>query len=144
MKRLEIELPEALWERMQAEAGVDWQAIAVQAFESHLGRSRVPESWKASPEAIERLREGKSRHDRAQESASYGVGYAWARDRARFSDLRAMVDAASYRSAADVVRSTAGFSQRDEFGDGLQPSDEMWEAFVDGATQLYRDVADRL
>lgn len=144
MERLEIELPDPLWARMRAEAGADWAAIAIRAFESHLARSRTPESWMPSPSAIERLRDSKSRHDEAQKSESYGHGYAWARDRARFSDLRAMVEAPTYRSAADVVRGTAGFSQRDEFGDSLHPSDEMWEAFVDGATQLYRDVADRL
>lgn len=57
-------------------------------------------------------------------------------------DLRALVDAPNYQSAANVVRRTKGFSQSDEFGDCAYPSNEMWEAFVDGATVLYNEQVD--
>lgn len=50
-----------------------------------------------------------------------------------------MVSAPNYRTAVDIVRGTKGFSQRDEFGDCAYPSDEMWEAFVDGATARYNE-----
>jgi hypothetical protein len=114
MARIELDLPDALWQRMQSAHGVDWSAVAAKAIESHLA----------------------SRNDE-----SYASGYSWARDRAEPHDLEAMVHASSYASAANVVRASRGFSQRDEFGDQFAPSDEMWEAFVDGATQRYRDMS---
>jgi hypothetical protein len=99
---------------MQGAPGEDWGTIAQRAIEAHLALRR---------------------------NESYASGYSWARDRADIRDLKAMVGSTTYASAADVVRATPGFSQRDEFGDHLAPSDEMWEAFVDGAAQLYRDVS---
>ena len=75
-------------------------------------------------------------------NAAYDHGYTWARDRAVTRDLRAMVDAPNYRTAVDIVRGTKGFSQRDEFGDSAYPTDELWEAFVDGATARYNEGAE--
>ena len=72
-------------------------------------------------------------------NAAYDQGYTWARDRALTRDLRAMISAPNYRTAVDIVRGTKGFSQRDEFGDCAYPSDEIWEAFVDGATARYNE-----
>jgi hypothetical protein len=116
MPRIELDMPDALWQRMQNAPGEDWGAIAVKAIEAHLALRK---------------------HE------SYASGYSWARDRADIRDLKAMVESTTTASATDIVRGTRGFSQRDEFGDHLAPSDEMWEAFVDGATQLYRDVSGR-
>lgn len=128
------------------EAGAeDWSAIARRAFESHLERMAV--RAKAAPRlraAVDRLQASKQCHCDRQKRDGYGLGYAWARDRAEFPDLHRVVDAPSYRSVADVVRATRGFSQRDEFGDTALPSDEMWEAFIDGATDLYNDIIDKL
>lgn len=123
----------------------DWSAIAKKAFETHLMRSAIRRDESgALGAAVDRLRAGKAKYEQGQTTASYGHGYAWARDRAEFRDLRAIVDAPDYLSAADVVRRSKGFSQRDEFGDSAYPSDEIWEAFVDGATALYHDVAGNL
>ena len=112
MPRIELEVPDALWQRMQSAPGEDWASIAAKAFEAHLA---------------------------LRKKMSYASGYAWARDRANMQDLKAVVDATNQASATELVRGTRGFSPRDEFGDQRAPSDEMWEAFVDGATQLYRD-----
>jgi hypothetical protein len=112
MPTIEVDVPDALWTRMQGAQGEDWSAIANKAFEAHLA---------------------------LRQRTSYDSGYVWARDRAQAGDLRAMIAAPSYASAADAVRGARHFSQRDEFGDFLHPSDEMWEAFVDGASQCYRD-----
>ena len=122
----------------------DWSTIARKAFESHV--KRLPSRDESGPlsATIDRLRAGKANYGQGQTAASYGQGYAWARDRAEFRDLRAIVDAPDYLLAADVVRRSKGFSQRDEFGDEAFPSDEIWEAFVDGATALFHDVAGEL
>lgn len=120
--KIEIDVPEPLWQGMQARGAEDWAAVALRAFDA-----RVKELGAHSPES--------------RRNASFHIGYNWARDRAPPRDLVAMVDAPSYASAAAIVRKSAGFSQRDEFGDALSPSDEMWEAFVDGATARYNDVA---
>lgn len=114
--KIEIDVPDALWEEIQRHPGEDWPAVAGRAFAVRLEEIR-------------------------RKSASYGFGYAWARDRADPGDLRAMVRAPSHASAAAIVRGSSGFSQRDEFGDALRPTDEMWEAFVDGATARYNDLA---
>jgi hypothetical protein len=112
MPTIEVHVPDALWLSMQGAHGEDWSAIANQAFEAHLA---------------------------LRQRTSYESGYAWARDCAQAGDLRAMVAARSQGSAVEVVRGARHFSSRDEFGDHLHPSDEMWEAFVEGATQCYRD-----
>lgn len=128
MATINLYLPDKLRQRMDMASGEDWSAIAQQAFETHL----------------ERLVASRGRKEGVGANAAYAHGYAWARDRAVHRDLRAVVDSADYRSAADVVRGTKGFSERDEFGDCLFPSDEMWEAFVDGATALYNDTVDEV
>ena len=145
MATIHVQIPDALRRRMDEAGAEDWSAIAQRAFESHLERMAV--RTKAAPQmsaAVDRLQASKARYDDRQKSDGYGFGYAWARDRAEFHDLHRVVDAPNYRSAADAVRMTRGFSQRDEFGDTALPSDEMWEGFVDGATDLYNDVVDKL
>jgi hypothetical protein len=145
MTTMTVDLPEELVQRMTMAGDQDWSTIARKAFESHLRRLAIrPTECGSLSVAIDRLRAGKASYDQGQTAASYGQGYSWARDRAEFRDLRALVDAPDYLSAADVVRRSKGFSQRDEFGDAAYPSDEIWEAFVDGATALYHDVAGEL
>ena len=130
---------------MDAAGDADWSAIAQRAFESHLERLSVTAAAVGSSGAnSSRLQASKAKYEEQQRNSGYAFGYAWARDRAEFRDLQTVVDAPDYRSAANVVRKTRGFSQRDEFGDAAFPSDEMWEGFVDGATALYNDVLDKL
>jgi hypothetical protein len=144
MTTITLDLPEELVQRMTMAGDEDWSTIARTAFESHLKRSVGRDDAGPLIAAIDRLRAGKADYDQGQTTSSYGHGYAWARDRAEFRDLRAIVDAPDYLSAADIVRRSKAFSQRDEFGDAAYPSDEMWEAFVDGATALFNDVAGEL
>jgi len=144
MTAITFDLPEELVQRMEMAGNEDWSTIARKAFESHLKRSAGRDDSETLSAAIDRLRAGKAAYDEGQTTASYGHGYAWARDRAEFRDLRAVVDAPDYLSAASVVRRSKAFSQQDEFGDAAYPSDEMWEAFVDGATALFHDVAGEL
>ena len=118
--KMEVDVPDALWERMRACRGVDWGEVALRAFDS-------------------RVAEAMARAADARASPSYRLGYAWARDHADADAVRAVAEAASYRWAADIVRRSPGFRERDEFGDTLKPSDEMWEAFVDGATAQYNE-----
>ena len=145
MATIRVQVPDALRQRMDATAGTDWSAVARQAFESHLERMAVRARATGQISATaDRLRDSRAKYDEEQRNEGYDHGYAWAKDRAAFHDLQAVVDAPDYRSAADVVRKTDGFSRRDEFGDAALPSDEMWEGFVDGATALYNDVIDKL
>lgn len=118
--KMTIDVPEALWQRMRACRGEDWADVAIRAFTARAAQ----------------LAEH-SAH--LKESASYRLGYAWARDHADVADLQAVARAPSYASAAELVRRSRGFRERDEFGDALQPSDEMWEAFVDGASAQFND-----
>jgi hypothetical protein len=115
-----IDVPDALWQRMHACRGEDWAAVAREAFAT---RAAQLAAYSAQ----------------LRESASYRHGYAWARDHADFADLKSVAEAPSYASAAELVRRSRGFRERDEFGDALRPSDEMWEAFVDGATAQFND-----
>jgi hypothetical protein len=142
MATLIMKLPESLWQRMQALRDEDWTLLAVRAFEARIAEVDREDSSNVIEAAANRLRAGKNEEGQA-DRIGYDRGYSWARDRAKYRDLQAMIDAPSYASAAQVVRNTSGFCERDEFGDALRPSDEMWEAFVDGATQLYRDIDGR-
>ncbi len=91
---------------------------------------------------VERLQTSKAKYEEGQKYAGYEHGYAWSRDRAESDDLQTMIDTTDYRSAAKVVRTSRGFSQRDEFGDTSFPSKEMGEGFVDGAAALCDEIAD--
>ncbi len=143
MATIKLYVPDELRQRMGKASGEDWSAVARQAFESHLERLTIAAKAEGHvPPAIDGLQASLTPDGTRAGNAAYEHGYAWARDRAEARDLRAVVDAPNYRSAAGIVRRTKGFSQRDEFGDWAQPSDEMWEAFVDGATAHYNDNAD--
>jgi hypothetical protein len=118
--KMEVDVPDDLWERMRGCRDVDWSEVALRAFG-------------------DRVAEAMARAAGARSSPGYRLGYAWARDHADADEVKAVAEASSYRSAADIVRRTRAFRERDEFGDALKPSDEMWEAFVDGATAQYND-----
>jgi hypothetical protein len=140
MASIKLYVPDELRQRMGKVSGEDWSAVARQAFESHLERLATAEkAGGQTPSDIDGQRAVPTPDGNRAGNAAYEHGYAWARDRAGVRDLRAVVDAPNYRSAAGIVRRTKGFSQHDEFGDWAQPSDEMWEAFVDGATARYND-----
>jgi hypothetical protein len=138
-------VPDELHRRIGQASGEDWSAVARQAFESHLERLAIAaKAGGQVPPSVDSVQGSLSTDGNRAGNAAYDYGYAWARDRAGARDLRAVVDAPSYRSAAGIVRRTKGFSHHDEFGDWAQPSDEMWEAFVDGATALYNDNVNKL
>ena len=137
---IEIHVPDELRRRMDEASGEDWSQVARQAIERHLERRMPPATVALHPSRTDG--DGQppgGAEQRRVANAAYDQGYTWARDRAVTRDLRAMVNAANYRTAVDIVRGTEGFSQRDEFGDCAYPSDEMWEAFVDGATARYNE-----
>lgn len=143
MASIKLHVPDELRQRMAKASGEDWSAVARQAFESHLERLAIAAKVGGQlPTAVDGPQYDHALDGTKAGNAAYEHGYAWARDRAEARDLRALVDAPNYRSAAGIVRKTKGFSQRDEFGDWAQPSDEMWEAFVDGATAHYNDNVD--
>jgi len=137
---IEIHVPDELRRRMDEASGEDWSQVARQAIERHLDRLVPPATapLHRSPDGDGQPPDGAAEQTQLA-NAAYDQGYTWARDRAVSRDLRAMVSAANYRTAVDIVRGTKGFSQRDEFGDCAYPSDEMWEAFVDGATARYNE-----
>jgi hypothetical protein len=140
MAIIEIHVPDELRRRMDNVRCEDWSQIAREAFERRLERldagASAPSPARSGADG-ERI--GDPAEERRRANAAYDHGYAWAKDRAIGRDLRAMVSAPNYRTAVDIVRATNGFSQRDEFGDCAFPSDEMWEAFVDGATARYNE-----
>lgn len=145
MATINVFVPDTLRQRMDDAGEVDWSAIAQQAFDGYLAQmaARTTSNGELSA-ASDRLHASKAAYEERERNAGYAFGYAWAKHRAQFRDLQTVVDAPDYPSAADVVRTTRGFSQRDEFGDTTFPSDEMWEGFVDGATALYNDVIDKI
>lgn len=145
MASIKLYVPDELRQRMDKAGGEDWSAVAQQAFEAHLERLAIAaKAGGLVTAAVDSLQASPTAEVNRERNAAYDYGYAWARDRAGAGDLRAVVNAPNYHSAADIVRRTKGFSQRDEFGDCAYPSDEMWEAFVDGATALYNDDANNI
>jgi hypothetical protein len=141
MAIVEIHVPDELRRRMDEVGDEDWSQIARQAIERRLEQLISLASAARRPSCADGDGEppGNAAEQRRLANAAYDQGYTWARERAPGRDLRAMVSAPDYRTAVDIVRGTKGFSQRDEFGDSAYPSDEMWEAFVDGATAQYNE-----
>ena len=138
---IEIRVPDELRRRMDEASGEDWSQVSRQAIERHLERLVPPATAPLHPSRTDDDGQpfGSATEQKRLANTAYDQGYTWARDRAGTRDRRAMVNAANYRTAVDIVLGTKGFSQRDEFGDCAYPSDEMWEAFVDGATARYNE-----
>jgi hypothetical protein len=141
---IQIRVPDELRRRMDEAGSEDWSQVARRAIERHLERLAPPGTAPLQPSRFDGDIQppGGAAEERRLANAAYDHGYTWARDRAVTRDLRAMVNAPSYRTAVDIVRGTKGFSQRDEFGDSAYPTDELWEAFVDGATARYNEGAE--
>lgn len=138
---IEIHVPDELRRRMDDACGEDWSEVARQAIERHLERLVPPATAPLRPPSTDgdEQQPGDAPDRSRFANAAYAQGYAWARDRAVTRDLRAMVNAPNYQEAINIVRGTSGFAQRDEFGDYTYLSDEMWEAFVDGAVARYNE-----
>ena len=111
---IEIHVTDELRRRMDEASGEDWSQVVRQAIEKHLGQLARAASAPLHTSRIDG--DGPQPGAAAQRGSAntaYDQGYTWARDRAVTRDLRAMVNAANYRTAVDIVCGTKGFSQRD-------------------------------
>ena len=138
---VEIHVPDELRRHMDEACGEDWSQVARQAIERRLERLAPPATAPLRPSSTDgdEQRPGDAPDRSRFANAAYDQGYAWARDRAGTRHLRAMVNARNYQEAVGIVRGTGGFSQYDAFGDYTYLSDQMWEAFVDGAVARYNE-----
>jgi hypothetical protein len=164
MARVSIYVPDEMKARMDEAGGLNWSAAAQRAFEIEINSQR----WKMETDAIEktaaRLRASKAEEEEQLKTEGRTAGQEWARDDATFRALKAISeldwsvvpeDAYGYKLAC-LILDEKGPSYPAEAGElwdelrGGYPTDESepdaaWlEGFIEGAIEVWNEVADRV
>ena|SRR3984893_849289 len=168
MAKITIYVPDELKAEMDAapkEPQINWSGLAQEAFELECRRIANRKKGAGKMEAvIQRLRKSKERLINEDKVAGDAAGRRWASTKASYGELRQLT-----MGHDDVWNSTgfaedpgwtflvvlAGNLQRaDEYGaefweqwyddGGGQPSADFVLGFVEGATELFDEVADKL
>jgi hypothetical protein len=94
MARTSVSISDDLRRRMDAIAseGVNWSAVAVQAFESKLAEIVTKRGVKNMREVIARLKASKSKASSKLKTAGRDAGNEWAKERAEVEELRKLED----------------------------------------------------
>jgi hypothetical protein len=164
MARVSIYVPDELKARMDRAGELNWSAAAQRAFEIELNQAR----WKMVENEIDRvadrLRASKLQEDEANRNAGHMFGQKWARDLATYGELERIAtyehwDQSAVAGDYEVVFSNRIFDAVD--WRDVDPSDrvDLWEkissrrvapaqawleGFVEGATEVWNEVADKV
>jgi hypothetical protein len=171
MARTTISVPDDLKKRMdRVKEPVNWSAIATEAFELKLGEFARNRKEKTMDNVIERLRASKIQRVNVVQRLGGEAGKDWAKNIAEFDELEriADIDTSDYfagqpnapygwsdylafailgTSRDDMDASISGDFWDSALGDSRDPrleSEKFLEGFIDGAADVYRDVASKI
>ena len=149
MARINLSIPDSLKDRMSAlDSRVNWSEVAQAAFE----REIVNHNFEVNnmEQVIERLRASKTAFVDKERAEGVSAGRNWAQQHASYEHLRtiANLDLSEETDCAVLMDKALGNTSlnRDKsfWQDGDLPSDEYVEAFVDGARDVWDQVADKI
>jgi hypothetical protein len=150
MARVNVSVPAEMKERMDALGDrVNWSEAARSAFEREIATATMP----ADPnldQVVERLRTSKAEFDREYVIRGREAGRNWAKQTATYKDLRAiggftpMTGEGLYCHQLDRALKKPNWDRGDWYEGSGNPSDEYVEAFVEGAKDVWREVADKI
>ena len=134
---------------------VNWSGLAQEAFAREIAKRARPKEY-TMEDAIERLRESKKRHQAKVSDQGKEAGRKWAETQAEWPELKrvAAIDAPEYNGDWAVAALTAALDPEktldwSEFAETLgidpfQMNQELAEAFIEGASEFYEEVADKI
>ena len=149
MARVNVSVPDEMKERMDALGDrVNWSEAARAAFEREIAAATMPVDPNLD-QVIERLRVSKAESHQLDLLRVRNNGREWAKLRAPYNDLRAVgklrLTGHGYAGQVDHALGISDYNESLWFdGTGETPSDEYVEAFVEGAKDVWREVADKI
>jgi hypothetical protein len=152
MARINVSVRDDLKERMSAlDHKVNWSEVAQSAFEREVSARTV--SGDDMEQVIERLRASKASFEERERTAGVEFGQRFAKRSASYEHLRAIAELRLVGippRAGDVDRALGlkVLDPRESFwregGELKVPSDEYVKGFVDGASDVWAEVVDKL
>jgi hypothetical protein len=162
MAKITIYVPDDLKAEMDAAEGQqpNWSSVAQEAFQLECRRiaNRKKGLGKMS-QVIERLRKSKYQFSNQEKIAGYAAGREWSMERASFAELERIAslelvsddlpfDTAPYLVLKYITGAKPEKVDLEEFwerwANRKDPSEDFVLAFVDGARNVYDEVADKL
>src|SRR5205085_633707 len=137
---------------------VNWSAVAQRAFREAISTHSVRKDHSDMENVIERLRASKERFEDRQLEAGKEVGRKWATSEAEYHELKAVGDFDADSWPHEVQQDTLGRlidpdgetspEEWAEFWDTHygrgKPSSAFIRGFIDGATEIYDEIAEQL
>jgi hypothetical protein len=157
MARVSIYVPDDMKSEMDAlEEKANWSNVAQQAFGLEINRLKLPEEGVMN-QVIERLRASKRKDEIGDKEEGLEAGRKWASKQASFKELKKVgdMDDPDYiegelwkwfdeEMGIDSRRDPELSFSHDGKG-GLEPnSDEYVEGFIEGAQQIWNEIADKI
>lgn len=159
MPRVTLYVPDDLKTRMDAVGeALNWSAVAQRAFREAISTHHVEKDHSDMENVIERLRASKERFEAAELEAGKRAGSQWAKAKAEYHELAAVADfdVDDYEGDLDsdaferlidpegevYPRDWQDFWKR-HYSHGT-PSDSFIRGFIEGATEVYNEIAAQL
>jgi hypothetical protein len=161
MPRVTLYVTDELKARMdEVRETVNWSAVAQGAFREAVAIHAVKRNPTDMNEVIERLRASKARVEERSRESGKECGKTWAQQAAEYDELKRIAGYAKIKQVPAPVNLEAvqtlidpekemtryewhDFWQKHGDGDG-DPNDAFAEGFVEGATEIYDEIADQL
>ena len=150
MARMSISMPDQLKVEMDAIGSVNWSALAVEAFQRVVRKSRKVDAMNTE-QVVERLRASYEETKSADQEEGHTTGVSWASETAEAAELM-WLDQDGSADALHVWRvSDSPFEDYDnsefwEIAGGLEsrPPLAYIEGFVEGAVEVWEKVKDQV
>ena len=156
MARMNISVPDDVKACMDAAMEpVNWSAVASRAFEIELGEIAKRKQEKDMSDVIARLRASKLESNTAEYQEGHEAGRRWAELDAEFLELN-LLDKAEERRGVEgwewswnqIPHAIGDNQTADEFWEGIEQiqdkDEDYYNGFVDGALEVYEQVADEI
>lgn len=159
MPRVTLYVPDDLKARMdETGEAVNWSAVAQRAFREAISTHHIRKDHSNMENVVERLRVSKERFEARQLEAGKEVGRKWAKTDAEYFELAAVARFDPDAWNDDIGRDTLeglidpdGETHSDEWAEFWEthygrgtPSDAFVRGFIEGAREVYDEIADRL
>ncbi len=147
MARMSISMPDQLKVEMDAIGSVNWSALAVEAFQRVVRKSRKVEAMNTE-QVVERLRASYEETKSVEQEEGHAAGVEWASTTAEADELiwlEANDELAALRLHEWRV-SDSPFEEYDlqDFWGESKPSHAFVEGFVEGAIEAWENVKDQV
>jgi hypothetical protein len=159
MPRVTLYVPDDLKTRMDSVGeAINWSAVAQGAFREAVAIHSVKRNPTDMKEVVERLRASKARVDERSREAGKSCGARWAKQAAEYDQLQSInvwtkinvgpvpLNLGALQNLIDPKQGMDRYAWHDfweKWGEGT-PNDAFAEGFIEGAAEVYDDVADQL